>query len=253
MIGPTPYTEYGDRRNPAILFLHGIRLGRDIWAQHAKMLVDKYHVIAVDLPGHGSLASVPFAASTVARLLDDVVEKHCSAPPIIVGYSLGGYVAIDYATHFPNRSRALALAGCTLDFEGWRHWPYEVSARLSELIPMQFYDLVSHYMLHLLLPKAWADLVQEIPFNRSVFVRTNDLARKIHFSRRLARYRKPVLFVNGEYDLIFRTDEQRFLRRVPQARLRIVPGVDHTLPLRRIYEFTSIVREFADHVFTTTP
>ena len=251
MIAPNPYTEYGDRRNPAILFLHGIRLGRDIWAQHARLLVDKYHVITVDLPGHGSLASVPFSAPTIGHLLDNIIEQRCSSPPLIVGYSLGGYVAIDYASHRPERTRALVLSGCTVDFEGWRTWPYEISARLSELIPLQWYDLVTGHLLHLMLPKAWADLVVQIPFNRSVFVRSSDMARKVRFSQRLGRYRKPVLILNGEFDLIFRIDERRFLRRVPQARLRIVPSVDHTLPMRRVAEFTAIVKDFADHVFSS--
>src|ERR1700729_4230403 len=80
------HTEYGDRRNPTILFLHGIRLGRDIWAQHARMLVDRYHVLALDLPGHGSLQRVPFADATVGKLLDDTIAQHCAAPPLIVGY-----------------------------------------------------------------------------------------------------------------------------------------------------------------------
>jgi pimeloyl-ACP methyl ester carboxylesterase len=245
----TGLTEYGDRRNPAILFIHGIRLGRDIWAHHARMLIDRYHVLAIDLPGHGSLENVPFSEPTIARLLHETIKRHCNAPPLIVGYSLGGYVAMDYASHRPEETRALLLSGCTIDFEGWRHWPYEVSARLSELVPQAWYDLVTHYTLRLVLPKAWAALVEEIPFNRGVFARTTALSRHIRFSARIARYRKPVLFVNGEYDFIFRTDENRFLRRVPQARLRIVPGVDHTMPMRRIHEFTSIVRAFADQVF----
>jgi pimeloyl-ACP methyl ester carboxylesterase len=246
---PRGLSEYGDRRNPAILFLHGIRLGRDIWAQHARALVDRYHVVALDLPGHGSLEHIPFSEQTIARLLGEAIGLHCSRPPLIVGYSLGGYIAMDYASHRPEETRALLLSGCTLDFEGWRHWPYEVSSRLSEIVPQQWYDLVTHYTLRLVLPKTWASLVEEIPFNRSVFSRTNALKRQIRFSTRLARYRKPVLFVNGEYDFIFRSDERRFLQRVPQARLRIVPGVDHTLPMRRIHEFTSIVRAFADAVF----
>jgi pimeloyl-ACP methyl ester carboxylesterase len=242
-------TEYGDRRRPSIVFLHGIRLSRDIWAQHARMLIDRYHVIATDLPGHGSLERVPFSIPTVGGVLDAVLNRYCDSPPLIVGYSLGGYVAMDYASHYPECSRALLLAGCTLDFEGWRHWPYEISARLWEFVPRQWYDLLSHYALRLLLPKAWAALVTEIPFDRRVITRTTSLAHHIRFSSRIARYRKPVLFVNGEYDLIFRADERRFLRGVTQARLRIVPNVDHTMPLRRVQEFTYIVREFADRVF----
>jgi len=252
-LGPA-YTEYGDRRNPTILFLHGIRLGRDIWAQHASMLADRYHVIALDLPGHGSLAQMPFSEHTIGALLEDTIKRHCAGPPLIVGYSLGGYVAMQYASQRPQHTRGLVLAGCTLDFSGWHHWPYGVSARLAELIPEQWYDTTSHFILHLLMPKAWADLVEAIPFNRKVLSRTNaTIAGHYRFSKRIARYRKPVLFINGAYDFIFRSDERRFLARLPQARLKLIGGVDHTAPLLRVAEFTHLVREFADHVFAASP
>lgn len=217
------------------------------------MLVDRYHVLALDLPGHGSLARMPFSDHTIGALLDDTIAKHCSAPPIVVGYSLGGYVAMEYAAHRPQQTRGLVLAGCTLDFEGWRHWPYAVGAHFAQLVPEQWYDATSHFMLHLLMPRAWASLVEAIPFNRKVLARTNaTIAGHAQFSKRIARYRKPVLFINGEYDFIFRSDERRFLQKLPQARLRIIQGVDHTAPLLRVQEFTHLVREFADHVFAIT-
>ncbi len=160
---------------------------------------------------------------------------------------------MEYAAHRPERTRALVLSGCTLDFEGWRHWPYEVSSRLAEFIPPQWYDFITHYTLQLLLPKSWAKLIETIPFNPLVFRRTNaTIARHVRFSRRIARYRKPVLLVNGEYDFVFRSDELRFLRALPQARLRIIRGVDHTAPMRRVQEFTHVVREFANHVFAAS-
>lgn len=217
------------------------------------MLADRFHILALDLPGHGSLAQMPFSDRTIGALLEDTIERHCAAPPLIVGYSLGGYVAMDYASRRPERTRGLVLSGCTLDFEGWHHWPYGVSARLAELVPQPWYDFASHYMLQLLLPKAWASLVESIPFNRKVLARTNaTIAGHARFSKRIARYRKPVLFINGEYDLVFRSDERRFLQKLPQARLKIIPGVDHIAPLLRVAEFTHLVREFADHVFAVT-
>lgn len=58
-----------------------------------------------------------------------------------------------------------------------------------------------------------------------------------------------MLIVNGSYDLFFRLDEKRFLHRLPQARLRLMRGTDHTGPLRRSGEFASIVEAFAAMVF----
>jgi pimeloyl-ACP methyl ester carboxylesterase len=221
------FTEYGDRRNPAILFLHGIRLGREIWAPHARILAPHYHVVTVDLPGHGALASVDFSETTVR------------------------YVAMEYATRHPEHTAGLVLAGCAVDYEGWRRWPYEMSVRLTEAMPSAWLDAFFHVSLHLTLPKRIASAVEQIPFNRGVFRRTAAIAgSNKRFSEMLSSYRKPVLFAQGEYDVLFRMDEKRFLSLLPQARLRVIRHADHTAPLRRVQEFTGIVADFAGRCFS---
>ena len=244
------FTEYGDRRNPAILFLHGIRLGREIWAPHARLLAPRYHVVTVDLPGHGAQAHVDFSERTLRDTISNAIENICASPPLVVGYSLGGYVAMEYVAHRPDRTAGLVLSGCAMDYEGWRRYPYEMSVRLSEMVPRHWLDAFFHVSLRVTLPKSVAQVVEQIPFNRDVFSRTARIARSKRFSEMLAAYRKPVLFLQGEYDLLFRMDERRFLSMVPQARLRVIRHSDHTAPLRRVKEFSDNVADFAERIFS---
>ncbi len=245
------YTTYGDPAKPPIVLVHGIRLGRQMWEPHARVLASQYHVITVDLPGHGALYGMPFNAGTIEEVFDEVYTQACAEPPLIVGYSLGGYSSMEYAEHYPKRSRGLLLAGCTLDFESWKYWPYELSARFTQMLPGPLFERFMWLSLHMTLPREWADLVETIPFDRSVLDSTSNIARiSSRFSGKLAKYNEPVLFVNGEWDFIFRSDERRFLHRVPQARLRLIPRVDHTAPLRKAADFIAIIREFAQRVFT---
>jgi pimeloyl-ACP methyl ester carboxylesterase len=245
------HAEYGDRRNPAILFLHGIRLGRDIWVEHARALASRYHVVTLDLPGHGVLADVPFTQATIGELLDRTIATVCASPPLVVGYSLGGFVTMQYATRRLERTSGLVLAGCTLDFEGWKYWPYEVSSRLSECMPEPIFDALMRLGLYVSLPPSWAHLIGRIPFNREVIANTNKVAANTRFSEVLPVYKKPVMFVNGEFDMVFRLDERRFVQAMPDAQLRIIRGVDHSAPMRRVQEFTGIVGDFADRVFAS--
>lgn len=230
--------------------MHGIRLGRDIWTPHARQLAPAYHVVTVDLPGHGVLAHVDFSEHTVRGVLDEVIERVCQSPPLIVGYSLGGYIAMEYASQRPEHTAALALAGCAMDYDGWQRWPYEMSARLSQMTPPPLLDLFAHLSLRLVLPKPLAESVEAIPFNRDTFRRTAAVARRNkRFSEAIATYRKPVLFIQGEYDFVFRLDERRFLSTLPQAHVRVIRRADHTAPLRKPKEFTSIVADFATRLF----
>ncbi|MDQ2864885.1 MAG: alpha/beta fold hydrolase [Candidatus Eremiobacteraeota bacterium] len=244
------YTTYGNPEDPCIVFVHGIRLGRAIWESHARALASRYFVVTIDLPGHGVLCGVPFTTRNIDALFDHVFDNVCSSKPLVVGYSLGGYAAIAYACARPERIRALLLAGCTLDFEPWKRWPYEISARLSAVLPALLFERLIWCSLHLTMPRVWADRVVAIPFDRSVLAETSALTSNGgRFSEKLAHYPGSVLFVNGEYDIVFRIDERRFLRCASAARLKIVRRSDHTMPMRRAEEFEAIVREFACELF----
>jgi pimeloyl-ACP methyl ester carboxylesterase len=230
--------------------LHGIRLGREIWAPHADALARRYHVVTLDLPGHGALAGVPFTEENLDALLHDVIDTIAGGAALLVGYSLGGFIAMRYASRYPQRTRGLLLAGCTLDFEAWKWWPYGVSVRLTQLLPESWTQALMHLSLYLTLPRRWLEIVEAIPFDRDVFARTSAIVRsKRNALDELASYSKPVVIVNGEYDFVFRLDERRFLHRLPQARLRIIRGTAHTAPLHCVEEFTSIVEAFAERVF----
>lgn len=240
----------GDPRNPPILFLHGIRLGRAIWNLHADVLARRFYVITVDLPGHGTLATLPFTEKNVRAVLCDAIERVAGRPVLLVGYSLGGFVAMRHAVDFPQHTAGLLLAGCTLDLGGWRSLPYHAGVRVARRLPDRTLGMLTHGLLTLMLPRTYRELVERIPFNREVLARTTEIAgASRHMLDDIATYRRPVLIVNGSYDLFFRLDERRFLHRLPQARLRLMRGTDHTGPLRRSGEFASIVEAFAAMVF----
>ncbi len=158
---------------------------------------------------------------------------------------------MEYGAHNPDDTAGLVLAGCAMDYEGWRRFPYEMSVRLSEVVPRRWLEAFFRISLRITLPKSVAQVAEQIPFNHDVFRRTAAIARgNKRFSERLAAYRKPVLFVQGEYDVLFRSDEKRFLSLLPQARLRIIRHSDHTAPLRKVKEFSDIIADFAERIFS---
>jgi pimeloyl-ACP methyl ester carboxylesterase len=247
------YDEFGDRRNPTILFLHGIHLGRQIWIEHARILAPRYHIVTLDLPGHGAMTHVPFTMPALDEVLEQTITEVCGSPPLIVGYSLGGFVAMQYASQRPDRTSGLVLSGCMIDFVGWKYWPFGVTSRLSALTPEPVLDALMVAALYMSLPRSWASLVSRIPFNRDVVEQINRIAASRRSSDEIASYRKPVLFLNGEYDVVFRIDEPRYRQALPQAESRVIHGVDHTMPMRRVQEFASAVGDFANRVFAAAP
>ena len=240
---------YGERGRPPILFLHGLRLGKAIWERHAAALADRYYVVAIDLPGHGGRVNEPFDRAHVNAALEAALEA-CAAPPLVVGYSLGGFVAVPYFSQHLEASRALLLAGATYDFDGWKRLPFRLMAQAMGAIPGPLYQSIASLSLRGVVGDEWAREIERIPFDPRVLDSTSEMAvRGMRQSDTIAAYDRPLLVVNGEYDLIFRSDESRYLRNAPNARREIIAGSDHAAPLRESARFTAIVRAFADEIF----
>jgi pimeloyl-ACP methyl ester carboxylesterase len=238
----------GNPARPAIVFLHGIRLGGKIWEQHARELSDEFFVVTPDLPGHGALAGMPFDAPTLDAFLAYIADEIVSGAPLIVGYSLGGYVGMRYACALPDRTSGLLLTGSTANIVGLRRALYASAVCVTAHIPPLVIQTMLEAFFRAALPSRVADVVIPFRFNHAVFEQGLRLAGDVCYSDLLAGYRKPVLLVNGRWDLLFRCDERAFAKAA-DARLVIMPRTDHVAPLRQPGAFSAIVREFARGVF----
>ena len=241
-------TTYGDPANPPLVFLHGIRLGGKIWEPHARALSDEFFIVTPDLPGHGALEDLPFDAPTIDAFLAHISDDVVSRPPLIVGYSLGGYVAMRYATDLPDRTSGLVLTGSTTNIIGYRRHLYKAAVGLTARIPPRLVHTLLTGFFHITLPPRVANVIIPFRFNQSVFEQSLRLAGGIRYSERLRYYRKPVLIVNGKWDVLFRRDE-RIYADAARGRVVVMPGTDHVAPLRAPERFTALVRVFARDVF----
>ena len=118
------YDVDGPPDGAAIVFLHGTRLCRSAWAPQMADLRDEFRVIAMDLPGHGARADDPFTLASAREAVVAVIEAAAGGRAVLVGLSLGGYVAMDVAAARPDLVRGLVLSGATAEPVGWRAWPF---------------------------------------------------------------------------------------------------------------------------------
>jgi len=104
------FLDWGNEEAPPLLLIHGGRDHARSWDWVARALRRDFHVIAPDLRGHGDSAhavgghySMPELVLDVAQLVDAIQVS----PVAIVGHSLGGAVALQYAGIFSERVRKL--------------------------------------------------------------------------------------------------------------------------------------------------
>ncbi len=79
------------------MFFHCAGANRRIWLPQVHRLADAFQVIALDLPGHGALADMPFSLGAAREHVVGVIEAWAGGRALIVGLSLGGYVGVDLA------------------------------------------------------------------------------------------------------------------------------------------------------------
>jgi len=102
---PINYLRWGDQRKPGVVLIHGGAAHAHWWAFIAPQLGKNHHVVALDLSGHGdSGRREDYARETWA---DEVMAVAADAgivgAPVLVGHSMGGFVAMTTAVEFGDR------------------------------------------------------------------------------------------------------------------------------------------------------
>ena len=99
--------EWGDESLPALVCLHGVTSHGRHFRPLAERLADRFHVVALDLRGHGDSTWEPpwNLEQHVADVLDAAPERRCAW----LGHSFGGRIAYEAAAAAPDRVERLVL------------------------------------------------------------------------------------------------------------------------------------------------
>jgi pimeloyl-ACP methyl ester carboxylesterase len=101
-------------RGPLIVLVHGMAGSSATWDLAMPRLAERYAVLALDLPGHGSSAKPvdgDYSLGAFASIVRDLIVTLGHDRATIVGQSLGGGVAMQFAYQFPSRCERLVLVG----------------------------------------------------------------------------------------------------------------------------------------------
>ncbi|MEV0713489.1 alpha/beta hydrolase [Asanoa sp. NPDC050611] len=98
-------------RGEPLVLVHGLGMSNLVWQPVVEKLAERFDVIVVDLPGHGDSAALPAdiepIPAALAAALAAFVEQLDVGPVHLVGHSIGGWVALEFAKISPVRSVTL--------------------------------------------------------------------------------------------------------------------------------------------------
>jgi pimeloyl-ACP methyl ester carboxylesterase len=215
----------------------------------------------MDLPGHGHLERERFTLPGAVALVRTAIESERPSsggerptgvegrlpargerPTVIVGLSLGGYVAMALAAETPEIADALVLAGSTAEPTGRRAHSFRALALAYDRAHHFVFDRLSASFIRRRYPNGLGDLLVTSGFAyRGAAEALRSLAGE-PFLPRIAAYPGTVVLVNGSRDVAMRPGERRFLARTRRGRLVTLPGAYHLSSLDRPAEFTAVIR-----------
>ena len=248
---------------PPLVYLHSA--GGETSLEVLDDLTADFDVIVPVLPGWGESEGgeqIDGPEDVVFHLLDvwDGLGLVTALPaPLVLGTSLGGWMALELATRYPDRVRGLVLVnpvGLHLDdapiAEMFGRSPAELADMLfadqSHPIAQAMHAMEeftgdvgkrTEIPVELVLPM-WKAMGATARIGWDPYLHNPKLRS------RLPRVTVPVLVVAGADDgLVPRAHAEVYAAELPQARLEVVDGAAHWLPLERPDELAALVRAFA--------
>jgi len=244
-----------------LVLLHGWSLNLRVWDGLVRLLAPRFRIIAIDLPGHGRSdwdprASTPAAqAWRVHETLAPLTERYA-----LLGWSLGGQLALDLAAALPAGIERLALIATTPKFLKSANWrcgtPRPLLARLVHRLHSEGERAVSDF-LALLASGSAPHTAARVRSTLRAALRTHGTAcpealtaglarlRDGDLRRALPMVRVPALVVAGQRDRIIRPTAVRALAHaLPDARYLEVAGAAHAPFLSHPVQFARELSRF---------
>ncbi len=262
------------QRPPAhtLLLIHGFSASLQTWEPWVQRLGNEYRLVSLDLPGHGLTQSPAGYQASIEALRDAVfafTEQQQLSRFTIVGSSMGGNVAWEYALAHPEQVEALVL----VDASGWP----ETRAGLDQDPPIfkllrnpvlgpLLRDLDNTRLIRQGLEAAFYDptLVDDVmvrrytqlaraPGHRDILLQMTLGFRERHYAtpERLAALRMPVLILSGDTDRLVPVEHARqFNSAIAGSQLVVFEQTGHVPQEERPDESAAATREFLARVYS---
>lgn len=219
----------GDPFAPALVLLHGSGSNATIWLQDITAYREQFRVVALDMlgdPGKSTPNRLPWSGSAYTEWLTDVLAELDIEKAVLVGMSLGGWVAARFASAYPERVERLVLM-C----------PGGIAPTHASFMPQAILlTLLGQWGMRRLVQALFAD--QPIPpgtveavvlVSRSFRARMETLP--LIPDEELTRLTMPTLLLGGTKDILCDMEKtaERLRPRLPQLTVTFIPGAGHAL------------------------
>jgi len=232
-----------------ILFIHGSAGNHSMWRHQLDYFGERYHVIAIDLMGHGkSEIAIPSSHISI-KLYVEFINSFLGALDIekttLVGQSLGGAVCINFCLLFPEKVQCLGLinTGAKLG----------VNPKLLSMMRKNFREVLRMDFENMLGQKHEDAEMRDTSWVMSEMLTTDpvigladfEACNKFDAREQLSQVSKPTLIIGGSEDILTPPWFQQYLHeKIEFSVLKIIEGAGHFSMIEKPKEFNATFFEF---------
>ncbi len=239
------YFEAG--QGPAVILLHGLGAVKEVWMANLGSLSAKYHVYAIDQVGFGRSDKplLDYEIATFSDFLLGFLRTQKLSKATLVGNSLGGWIAADFAVGHPEMIDKLVLVD-----SGGLPWAKNVAVNVNpsslaetrELLQSLFYNknlVTDDFVLQVFTDHVHNNDAYTIQRTRAGFAQNQFVDTK------LASIHAPTLIIWGRDDeLLPESEGEKFRDGIPGAKLVVFEQCGHVPQIEKASDFNRVLLDF---------
>lgn len=244
----------------SVVMLHGFTGSRKNWSPLVFDIQAFTDMLAVDLLGHGETDAPPdperYSMQRVAADVAEIIQQFARRKPVtLLGYSMGGRLALYIALKYPQLVGHLILESASpgLKTESERQARRDADEQLAQRIESEGIEAFVDFWENIPLFKS-QKISQNIPNDWLRTQRLNNnpvgLANSLRgmgtgsqpsLWLRLDELEMPVTLIVGEYDTKFRAIAEEMAAQICEVALHVVVGAGHTVHVEQPQRYTELV------------
>ncbi|MED4779290.1 alpha/beta hydrolase [Brevibacillus choshinensis] len=212
-------------------------------------LSDSYQLVLPDLPGHGRSSSLakPFTIHDLTVCLHEIMGLLGHERPILLGYSQGASIALEYALCFPDKVQGLILVSAFSEVSDlYLHSRFYIAEAMASIhgVPLLARSITTSHVENPDMQETW---IRHVSLTDADTLKHLYVAgHSYHCTDRLPEIHLPTLLVYGEEDRHMYRYRQLLHQGLPQAKSVIIPGVAHQVVTKASTELNRLCREFSN-------
>ena len=236
----------------ALVFIHGLGSSTRDWEYQIPEFSKQYQVIAIDLRGHGQSEksdgpyTIPMFAADLAGLLQalDIPSAH------IVGISLGGAVAFQFALDHPAMVKTLTIVNSAPTLGGTPEQAQKEIERRVGIVGQYGMQAMGQSLAPVLFPGPEQASLRDTFVERwaendpDAYIAATRSMLNWDVTHQLGSIQSPTLILTADQDYSPVAVKEGYITLLPHAQLAVIANAHHATPLEQPQEFNRVLAQF---------